>query len=208
MVSSTLLDFDWLLRPIEDQKIVKRCPGCEVKRSFVSSGAFRTNAQKKLLDVWHIYNCEYCNQTWNIEILSRVNRKKVDPAMYASFLQNDPAEIRRRTFDYQLLAKNRVELADPPAFAVEGHGLEDLKGLDIAKGRFRIEFPLPIRMAIVLTKKLGLSRRCLSHLIQDGLIRGITLDDLRRKAKEHDTIELDVGPILAKIEANRSAQPA
>jgi len=117
---------EWTVRPIEGQKIVKRCPGCETKRNFVSSGAFRVNAQKKLIDVWHIYKCERCDYTWNIEVIARTNRRQIDPDLYDLVLQNDEGEARRRTFDYKLLARNRAELGDPPDFVVDGAELDEL----------------------------------------------------------------------------------
>ena len=90
----------WWVCPLDGQKIIKRCPGCEIKRHFVSSGAFRINAQKKTIDVWHIYKCEHCKQTWNIEILSRVNVNSIDCDLYDKFKNNDGEESLRRTFDY------------------------------------------------------------------------------------------------------------
>ncbi|MCC8376206.1 MULTISPECIES: DUF1062 domain-containing protein [Photorhabdus] len=41
----------WLVRPVGYQAILKRCPGCEVKKAFYPAGTFRVNAQKKVLDV-------------------------------------------------------------------------------------------------------------------------------------------------------------
>lgn len=137
---------EWIVRPLEGQKIVKRCPGCETKRNFASSGAFRVNAQKKTIDVWHVYKCERCDCTWNIEVIARTNRRKINPELYNSYLQNDEDEARRKTFDYGLLARNRAELASPPDFTVDGPGLDELAGIGRARIHLTFEFLLPIRL--------------------------------------------------------------
>lgn len=199
---------EWVVRPIEGQKITRRCPGCEVKRDFVSSGAFRVNAQKKTIDVWHIYKCERCDYTWNIEVIARTNRNKIDPDLYNLFLQNDEDEARRRTFDYGLLARNRAEPSGAPDFIVEGPELGELKARGRARIGLKFEFLLPIRLENVLVKKLGLRRRQLSHLIESGHLVGLAVRDLSRRVKRDVEIEVDVDYALGMLERQPQAQDA
>jgi hypothetical protein len=198
--------FEWLVRPTEDQGVVKRCPGCDAKRIFRSSGAFRVNAQKKTLDVWHIYKCEKCDYTWNIDVIERSNRRNIEPNLYNRFLQNDPDEARRLTFDYRLLALNRAELAGSPDFEVTGPDLDALSTHDFARGEVRFEFLLPIRLAVVLTKKLSLSRRRLNGLIESGHLRGVTSADLQSKAKHVQALGFDIAPVLEEVRAQAEAR--
>jgi hypothetical protein len=199
---------EWIVRPLEGQKIIKRCPGCETKRNFVSSGAFRVNAQKKTIDVWHIYKCERCDYTWNIEVIARTNRRKINPELYNFFLQNDEGEARRRTFDYGLLARNRAELASPPDFTVDGPELDELAGFSRARIYLTFEFLLPIRLEKVLVKKLGLSRRQLAQLIETGHLTGLAVHDLPRRVKNDIEFEIDVQHARALLEQRGNMQEA
>jgi hypothetical protein len=196
----------WIVRPLEGQKIVKRCPGCEMKRNFASSGAFRVNAQKKTIDVWHIYKCERCGNTWNIEVIARTNRRKINPELYNSYLQNDEDEARRKTFDYGLLARNRAELASPPDFAVDGPGLDELAGR--ARINLTSEFLLPIRLERVLVKKFGLSRRQLVQLIESGRLTGVAVQDLPRRVKGDIAFEIEVEYARAMLRKHDNMQEA
>ncbi len=199
---------EWIVRPLEGQKIVKRCPGCETKRNFVSSGAFQVNAQKKTIDVWHIYKCERCDYTWNIEVIARTNRRKINPELYNSYLQNDEDEARRKAFDYGLLARNRAELAGPPDFTVDGPGLDELAGVGRARIHLTFEFLLPIRLERVLAKKLALSRRQLADLIVSGHLTGLAVDDLPRRVKNNIAFEIDVQQARALLEKHDTVQEA
>ncbi|MEA2880218.1 MAG: hypothetical protein QOF14_5414 [Hyphomicrobiales bacterium] len=199
---------EWTVRPIEGQKIVRRCPGCETKRSFVSSGAFRVNAHKKLIDVWHIYKCERCDYTWNVDVIARTNRRQIDPDLYDLFLQNDEGEARRRTFDYKLLAHNRAELGDPPDFVVEGAELDELDETGRAHIHLTFEFLLPIRLASMFAKKLGLSRKRLNDLIAAGHLIGVSSDDLPKRIKGPIDFEIDIAQVRATLAEHRRVQKA
>ena len=50
----------------------RHCKKCGAWRAFECSGCFRVNAQKRMLDVWLIYKCPECDDTWNMTVLSRV----------------------------------------------------------------------------------------------------------------------------------------
>nr|WP_175428925.1 DUF1062 domain-containing protein [Azospirillum argentinense] len=191
-----------MVRPIGSQRIVKRCPGCDAKRSFVSSGAFRVNAQKKSIDVWHIYKCEQCSFTWNIEIISRTNRSSIDPVMYDRFLRNDPEESRRQEFNYSLLSRLRAELGQTPDFTVDGPGLKEFGPVSAVHVRLGFEFLLPVRLMNVVTQKLMLSRRRLTLLIDAGRFRGLSRDDLQRKVNRCYDFEFEAPAVLAEADAH------
>ncbi|TDB59981.1 DUF1062 domain-containing protein [Photorhabdus khanii] len=192
----------WLVRPVGYQAILKRCPGCEVKKEFYPAGTFRVNAQKKVLDVWSIYKCEKCDYTWNIDIFSRVNVNKLDGDLYERFLHNDQDEVRRYAFDYRILAKNRAELGVSPDFIIEGKELQDMAQTPAVQITIQLEYPIPIRLISILTKKFSLSRSRVTKLVDQGAIQGVTTVELNRKLKRDITLSINVNDLLQESESH------
>lgn len=190
------LRMKWVLRPTEDQGLLRRCPNCDTKQVHRSSGAFRVNAHRKLIDIWHIYRCERCKFTWNIEIMSRINRSSIDLTLYDLFLRNDPEEIRRRVFDYPTLARNKAELAAAPNFEIAGPELSDCAGSAEATVHLVSEFLLPVRLGAVLARKLRVPRSRVADLVEAHMLRGISERELSLKVKESYELRLDVQSLL------------
>ncbi|AWK43526.1 MULTISPECIES: DUF1062 domain-containing protein [Photorhabdus] len=190
----------WLVRPVGYQAILKRCPGCEVKKEFYPAGTFRVNAQKKVLDVWSIYKCEKCDYTWNIDIFSRIHVNKLESNLYERFLHNDQDEIRRYAFDYRVLAKNRAELGTAPDFIIEGKKLQDIAQIPAAEITIQLEYPIPIRLISILTKKLALSRSRVEKLVGQGAIQGVTETELNKKLKRDITLSVNVNNLLQEYD--------
>lgn len=145
----------WIISPTSDQLVQRRCAKCDTKRLFALSHRFRVNANKKTLDVWHIYKCIQCDDTWNVEIISRRNRRDIPTDLLNSFLVNDANLARRYSFDYQLLFKHSVEFADPPAIEVRGANITEFSNREELMVVLEPEFLLRNRLGAVLSKKLG-----------------------------------------------------
>ena len=71
-------------------RVYHRCARCGRKQEVINSGKFRVNANGSLIDVWLIFRCKKCKQTWNLTVYERVRASKVPPEEYERFLQNDP----------------------------------------------------------------------------------------------------------------------
>jgi hypothetical protein len=80
-------------------KFLRHCARCKAERPFASSGKFRVNAQKKLIDVWLIYRCSDCDQTWNHPIHERLPVKSLPPGDLTALMQNDGALAARFAHD-------------------------------------------------------------------------------------------------------------
>jgi len=166
---------------------------------FAPSHRFRVNANKKTLDIWHIYKCVQCNDTWNVEIISRRNCRDIPADLYNSFLVNDPTVARRYSFDYQLLSKNSVEFADPPEVEVLGANITEFSNQEELMIVLEPEFLLPNRLGAILSKKLGVSRTRLSRLVESGVIGGLEVRELNRRLKPLQTIRIKVKTLLSLI---------
>ncbi|AKH65861.1 hypothetical protein VY86_12630 [Photorhabdus thracensis] len=168
----------------------------EVEHNYENLFTFRVNAQKKVLDVWSIYKCEKCDYTWNIDIFSRINVNKLDGDLYERFLHNDQDEIRRYAFDYRILAKNRAELGGSPDFIIEGKELQDMAQTLAAQITVQLEYPIPVRLISILTKKLSLSRSRVTNLVNQGAIQGVTTIELNKKLKRNIILSINVNDLF------------
>lgn len=195
----SVLSIRWIISPTSDQLVRRRCPKCDGKRLFAPSHRFRVNANKKTLDIWHIYKCVQCNDTWNVEIIARRNRRDIPADLYNSFIVNDPTVARRYSFDYQLLSKNNIEFADPPAVVVLGANVTEFSNREELMIVLESEFPLPNRLGAILSKKLGVSRTGLIRLVESGVIGGLDVRDLNRRLKPFQTIRLKMKSLLPMI---------
>ena len=189
----------WIISPVSDQLVQRHCPKCHTKRLFAPSHHFRVNANKRTLDVWHIYKCIQCDDTWNVEIISRRNLRDIPANLYTSFLVNDPTVARRYSFDYQLLSKHSVELADPPEVEVRGANINECSNCEESVVVFEPEFLLPNRLGAILSKKLGVSRTRLSQLVESGVIGGMKVRELNRRIKPLQTVRIKAKTLLSQV---------
>jgi len=165
-------DITWRFVPLHTPVVHRRCKRCEGTRTFVSSGKFRINAQQRRLDVWLIYKCRVCKETWNSAILSRVAPEDIDRDLYDKFLANDEETATRYAFDYEVLRRNDAEFDPKIEYRVEGDAIGDRRG----EVSIRIE-PGPIhsvRLDNILKKQLGVSGRRVEELHARGAIRVLT----------------------------------
>lgn len=89
----------FVITPTTTPKVQRHCARCKTERPFASSGKFRVNAQKKLIDVWLIYRCVDCDQTWNYPIYERQKVKTLLPDELNALMQNDAALTARYAHD-------------------------------------------------------------------------------------------------------------
>ena len=90
-------------------RVVHRCGGCGKKQEFVNSGRFRVNANGNNVDVWLIFRCKKCNQSWNLTIYERTKPRKIPSELYELFLCNDEATAQTYGNDIDFLKRNGAE---------------------------------------------------------------------------------------------------
>lgn len=141
---------------------VRPCGACGADAKFASTGLFRVNAQKKLVDVWLVYRCTTCGSVWNSAVISRGSAKALGGKRLERFLANDPELALACALDVSLLRRNGAQRGSV-AFVVEGEDF-DIQGgcrVDIT-----CEGALGLTVAQVLRHKLGVSRRELERLVE------------------------------------------
>src|SRR6185312_11268902 len=77
---------------------------------FICSNKFRINSNKKLSDVWLIYKCSYCENTWNMTILTRKNLSQIDHTLFCGFQENNVDLAWHYAFNKSIAKYNKVRL--------------------------------------------------------------------------------------------------
>ncbi|RUU53104.1 DUF1062 domain-containing protein [Mesorhizobium sp. M2C.T.Ca.TU.002.02.1.1] len=155
----------WTIAPAIAPRPLINCNRCGGVKPYRCGEKFRVNANGKRIDVWLIYRCVDCDNSWNFTILERRNRRDIEPALLTALECNDPALVRRFAFDAAAL-RNRAgrveEFADitvhkePPA-GEPGHATALWLEL-------RLEGTTPLRLDRLLAGELGLPRSRLQAL--------------------------------------------
>lgn len=175
---------------------------------FSCSMKFRSNAQKKRIDVWLIYRCNGCGETWNLPILERVSIADLAPATFEGFACNDPALAMRHARDLAHLGRyGSVEKS--PDIEVRKQAWLAVPA-DAAMIEITIALPLPciLRLDRLLPNELGIPRSRLHALLDRGALR---LSPAQRKGlRSHVTdgqtvsIDLDGDAALAALLCRRA----
>ena len=163
-----MLCHQWILRAIESPRVFRRCRRCEEKRPFLSSGRFRVNSQKRRIDVWLIYRCCACDDTWNCEVIERAAPETIGPEALDRFRGNDAGEARRRAFDVAAITRLGVEVERSIPYTIERPvlSLDDLVRVEIA-----LLDPICVRLDALLANALEVSRGRVLEWLERGEIQ-------------------------------------
>lgn len=192
---SGTLRIHWAIAPAIAPRPLINCNRCGGVKAYRCSGKFRVNANGKRIDVWLIYRCVDCDNSWNFGIFERCNRRDIEPALLQAFESNDPALARRHAFDVVAL-RNRVgRVEEFPDVAVDrrmlGNRPQDTTALELQLG---LEVPTSLRLDRLLAGELGISRSRL-QLLEER--RALVVDPggtkaLRKPAREGTIIRIDL----------------
>jgi hypothetical protein len=179
--------------------ILRHCARCRATRPFASSGKFRVNAQKKLIDVWLIYRCGTCDQTWNFAVHERVGVNALSPDDLNAFMQNDAILAARHAGDLAALARQGATVAAMLAPTLEPtleRRLASIPAGAIEAIEITISAPVlgALRLDRVLALGLALQRSDIQRLAED---RALALTPeapkaLRRPARDGQRVLLDL----------------
>ncbi len=192
---SSTLRIHWAITPATAPQPLINCNRCGGVKAYRCSGKFRVNANGKRIDVWLIYRCVDCDNSWNFGIFERCNRRDIEPALLQALESNDVGLARRHAFDIVAL-RNKVgrveEFADVAVCkAVLGGTRESAAVLELQLG---LEIPTSLRLDRLLANELGISRSRLQALEERRLL---VIDPdgakaLRKPTRARTTIRIDL----------------
>ncbi len=192
---SGYLCIHWAITPEIAPRPLINCNRCGGVKAYRCSEKFRVNANGKRIDVWLIYRCIDCDNSWNFGILERCNRRNIEPALLRALESNDPALARRHAFDVVALRSRVGRVEEFPDVTVHrqrlGDNRESATALELKLG---LEMPTSLRLDRLLANGLGISRSRLQAL-EDRRLLIIDPDGaraLRKPARDGATIRIDL----------------
>jgi len=126
------------------------------------------NSQKRRIDVWLIYRCCECNDTWNCEVIERAAPEQIGSEALDRFRKNDAGEARRRAFDFAAITRLGVEVERSVPYTIERPvlSLDDLVRVEI-----ELLDPIRVRLDALLAKAFAVSRGRALEWLERGEIQ-------------------------------------
>ncbi len=144
----------WRVVPLRAPCVLRACPRCDARRAFLCSERFRVNASGRRIDVWLIYRCGSCEQTWNLEVVERSTPEAIGATRLKAFAESDPGAAWSCAFDAALLRRAGVQPEDSTPVAVERAALL----APSVTVRFSLPFPVRVRLDRLLAQELRIPR--------------------------------------------------
>lgn len=164
----------WEIRAKNTPLLKKKCNHCDSDR-FACSDKFRLNAQKKNIDIWLIYRCVKCNNTYNMTLLSRIRTESVSKEIFSKMSENNTEIAWEYAFSHEIRRKNNVEAdTDSVEYEILYHEIheEEMINPDSEMLTFKIKCPFDfnLRISAVIRIALNLSSAKLNRLIEADAI--------------------------------------
>ncbi len=166
----------WEIQILSLPHILKHCKKCGKKMAFACSEQFRINAQRKYLDIWLIYKCLNCNETWNATIFSRIYPQSLNAKLLEKFEKNDKVLVEQYAMDNGFLRRNGVGV-ELPLYSVIGDSFSPDETVEL---EIKSKYLLPIKVSSLIRDTLHISQKKYSQLIIDGKIKSIPNQDLQK----------------------------
>ncbi len=176
----------WQVQYLFFPRVSRHCKKCGKTTKFSCSEKFRVNAQRRTLDIWLIYNCIDFDTTWNARVFSRISPYSLNPAQLEGFQKNNRSLVEEYAMDHDFLYRNGVDEIEVPPYSIMG---EDFLPGENVELTIKSEHLFPIKVSALIRKKLHLSQAAYLQMIENGTIKSIPEQDLR-KCKLKNTITL------------------
>ncbi|GET23975.1 hypothetical protein NT017_03040 [Prolixibacter sp. NT017] len=155
------------------------------------------NAQKKNIDIWLVYRCIKCDNTYNMSLFSRTKPELISKNLFNNFLENNTETVWAYAFSHEVSRRNNVELDfDSVEYDVkhENVSIEDILNFYTEAVAFKIKCPFDFRLKLssVLRVCLELSASRLNKLIEEGVISVQEKHlEKRHKVKDGDIVQIN-----------------
>jgi hypothetical protein len=167
-----------------------------VVSQFICSRRFRTNANKKYLDVWLKYRCITCRDTWNLPVFERTVVAQLPASLLDAFARHDPETVHRYACDLGRLRLHAARVVADGEVTVQRLKISDgTAGIEIV---LRVEGASELRLDRLLAAELKLSRANLMRMFQQQRIKieAARKDPLRRPVCDGQRVRIE-GPLVS-----------
>lgn len=175
----------WVVHSSGCPTVIKYCPKCGRENHYANSEKFRVNANKKNLDIWLIYTCQSCDDTFNLSIYERIKPSTLSAERLEGFMNNQKELALQYGFDNALHKRASLK-QDYSQLDIQISGALPEQN-QVCYVSLHAEQSLNLRLDWVLSQKLRLSRNQVKQLMDNG----------------HIALEENSGKALEKLKLNR-----
>ncbi|MER7897837.1 DUF1062 domain-containing protein [Streptomyces sp. NPDC096046] len=155
--------------------VIRRCHACASRR-FRADGAFRVNANHKLIDAWLLALCTSCEETAKLTVLERMRVRSVRPELLDRLHGNDPVPAAELLQDPVVRRRNRIALDWNDAWRLDTGG-SDHGDREVVELAVRFAARIPVRPVRLIARGCGSSRAETERLIAEGkLVSAVRLN--------------------------------
>lgn len=164
------IEYIWEIIPKETPVVEKNCTRCN-NNQFICSEKFRVNSNKKMSDVWLIYKCFHCENTWKMSILTRKNLSQMDHDLFCQFQENNVDLAWHYAFDKSMAKNNKVRMNGNVKIDIVDRTGDFLQSNEkMVSILMTSKYELTISIKKILQQKLQLSANQVEKLNQNEII--------------------------------------
>jgi hypothetical protein len=189
-------EYIWAVKARNTPLLKRKCNHCDSDK-FYCSEKFRMNAHKKNIDIWLIYRCLKCDNTYNMTIFSRIKTELINKDLFNKFSENNTDLAWKYAFSFEISRKNNVELDFGSVeydIQYEYISLEDILNFNCDIVAFKIKYPFDfsLKLSSVIKICIKLSANKLNKLIEAKVI-SIQEKHLQKKhkVKNEDIVQVN-----------------
>ncbi len=195
----------WVVSAKNTPLLKRKCNRCD-NNSFYCSEKFRINAQKKNIDIWLIYKCAKCNNTYNMTIFHRIKPELITKDTFNKFSNNNLEIVWKYAFSQETARKNNVKLDyGSVEYNIDYNNIsiEDILNFDIEIVPIKIKYPFDFKLKLssVIRMCLNLSANQLNQLIE---ARAISIKtkylQKKHKVKNDDIFQINIKRIKTYLQ--------
>lgn len=199
----------WEVKAKNTPLLKKKCNQCDSER-FYCGEKFRMNAQKKNIDIWLIYRCVKCKNTYNMTLFSRTKTESLHKDLFTRFSENNKETAWQYAFSPETRRKNNIEADfESVEYEIKHTPIENILHSDTEVLTFEIKCPFDfgLRASAVLRTCLGLSAGKLNQLTELNavLFREKALQK-KHKIRNGDIVKVDAEK-LKKVYCENTGAP-
>ena len=119
-------------------------------------------------------------------MFSRISPYSLNPAQLEGFQKNNRSLVEEYAMDHDFLYRNGVDEIEVPQYSIIG---EDFLPSESVELEIKSKYRFPVKVSALVRGKMHLSQAAYLHLIENGNIRSIAEQDLRKcKLKNRITL--------------------
>ena len=99
-------EITWHVVPSQTPNIIRHCSKCNRKMPYYCSEKFRANANQSRVDVWLIFKCSKCDNTWKLMLFKGIRPHELPAGLFDKFIDNDKNLAWQYAFDRNLLKQH------------------------------------------------------------------------------------------------------